>query len=77
MFKGGKTRVFWWGMIIFGLSLFGLFNSLWSMFINGYSGTWRYLVPYIFGSLVFLFIGLYMMKSGTKSEQDKAHENSP
>jgi putative Mn2+ efflux pump MntP len=70
MFKGEKTRVFWWGLIIFGLALVGLFTFLWYLFVLNYAyySDWRYYVPYIFGCVVFLLIGLFMMISGVKKE---------
>lgn len=67
MFNGEKTRVFWWGLVIFGVALIGLFSFLWYYFVlNSYGSDWRYYVPFIFGDLVFLLIGFYMMKSGVK-----------
>ena len=68
MFNGEKTRVFWWGLVIFGVTLIGLFSFLWSYFVldNSFGSDWRYYVPFIFGDLMFLLIGFYMMKSGVK-----------
>ena len=69
MFKGEKTRVFWWGLIIFGLALIGLFGFLWYLFVlNFYPIDWRYYVPFLFGDVVFLLIGFYMLISGVKKE---------
>ena len=69
MFKGEKTRVFWWGLIIFGLALIGLFGFLWYSFVlNYYLLDWRYYVPFLFGDVVFLLIGYYMLMSGVKKE---------
>jgi hypothetical protein len=33
--------------------------------------TWKYLTPPVIGSVVFILIGLYMMKSGAKIEEEK------
>lgn len=72
MFKGEKTRVFWWGLLILGISVVELFTVFWYTFVTwspyGYIG-WRALGPPIFGGVVFLFIGLYMMSSGVKKEK--------
>jgi len=70
MFKGEKTRVFWWGLVIFGVTLIGLFSFLWYYFVldHIYGSDWRYYVPFIFGDVVFLLIGFYMMMSGVKKE---------
>jgi len=68
MFKGEKSGVFWWGLIIFGLAVSALFIVLWYMFIfdSSYYSSWRFFAPWIFAGAVFLLIGFYMMKSGTK-----------
>jgi xanthine/uracil permease len=70
-----KKRVFWWGLIIFGLAISLLFTALWYMFIFSYGSdySWRLFAPLIFSSVVFLLIGLYMMKSGVKTaKEDKS-----
>lgn len=72
MFKGEKTKVFWWGLIIFGLALVELFGALWYLFAIDYSyyyATWRFFAPWIFGGAVFLLIGFYMMRSGVEKEE--------
>jgi putative Mn2+ efflux pump MntP len=69
VFEGRKTGIFWWGLIFVALSVCVLFATLWSnLVLNTYSVDWRYLMPYIFGGVVFLLVGLYMMKSGVKKE---------
>jgi len=68
MFAGRRTRIFWLGLIICALSICVLFNILWySLVLMAYSD-WRYLMPFIFSGVVFLLVGLYMMKSGVKKE---------
>lgn len=68
MFEGEKTLVFWFGLIILGLASVGLFAILWMIAIwNGYMDQLTMLkqaVPVIVGGIVFVLIGLYMMKSG-------------
>jgi hypothetical protein len=66
MFKGRKTGVFWRGLILFGMSITVLFFSAWPR--SSIFG-WGFLAPLIFGSVVFMFIGLYMMKSGVVEEE--------
>ena len=74
MFEGEKTLVFWIGLIILGLASVGLFGILWMMAVwNGYLDRFTMLkqaVPVIVGGVVFILIGLYMMKSGVKKKED-------
>ena len=73
MFEGEKTYVFWIGLIILGLASVGLFGILWMMAIwNGYIDRFRMVtqaVPVIVGGMVFIVIGLYMMKSGVQKSE--------
>ncbi len=73
MFKGEKTWVFWVGLVMMALAFLGLFQMLWSLSMYSYysSDYWRSMVPIIVGAIVFIMIGLYMMKSGVKKEQGK------
>ena len=70
MFEGEKTIVFWIGLIILGLASVGLFGIFWMIAIwDGYIDRFymlRQAVPVIVGGVVFIIIGLYMMKSGVK-----------
>lgn len=70
MFEGEKTFVFWTGLIILGLASVALFGILWMLAIwNGYGDRFimlRQAVPIIVGGVVFVLIGLYMMKSGVE-----------
>ena len=70
MFEGEKTFVFWIGLIILGLASVVLFGILWMIAIwDGYINRFTMLeqaVPVIVGPVVFILIGLYMMKSGVK-----------
>ena len=75
MFEGEKTYAFWLGLIILGLASIALFSVLWyslltvQPYVASYS-YWRSMVPPVVGALVFLLIGLYMMKSGTKKKEE-------
>jgi len=70
VFEGEKTFVFWIGLIILGLASVVLFGILWMIAIwDGYINRFTMLeqaVPVIVGPVVFILIGLYMMKSGVK-----------
>ena len=70
-FKGEKTWIFWIGLIILGLTSVTLFSILWyALAIGGYwPDYWRTLVPPVVGAVVFILIGLYMMRSGTKRQE--------
>jgi len=70
VFEGEKTTVFWVGLILLGLASVSLFGILWIISVwNGYVDRFnmlKWFVPFIVGSLVFMLIGFYMMKSGVK-----------
>ena len=72
LFKGEKTLLFWAGLLILGFASWFLFGTVWS--IRSYSSTnldqyFQYSIPFVVGAVVFILIGLYMMKSGVKREQ--------
>lgn len=73
MFEGEKTYVFWIGLIILALASVGLFGILWMIAVwNVYMDRLTMLkqaVPVIVGGVVFILIGLFMMKSGVKREE--------
>ena len=75
MFQGEKRALFWIGLIILALASIILFALLWqfafiewNQYVTWNDVTWmvRSSVPLIVGAVVFIFIGLYMMKSGVK-----------
>jgi len=68
MFEGEKTLVFWVGLILLGLASVGLFAILWSYIVYPSEYYLRSSVPVIVGGIVFILIGLYMMKSGAERE---------
>jgi hypothetical protein len=84
MFQGEKTNLFWVGLLLFGVSLLGFFAAVWSVVTSylaylssnpSYYGSsypftiWMGLVPIVVGGVIFMAIGLYMMKSGVKKTQ--------
>jgi len=74
VFEGEKSFVFWIGLIILGLSSVGLFGILWMIVVwDGYMDRFymlRQAVPVIVGAVVFILIGLYMMKSSVKRKAE-------
>ncbi len=75
MFEGEKTYVFWLGLIILGLASIALFSVLWYPAMSAQPQApvdyyLRLLVPPIAGAIVFILIGLYMMKSGTRKKEE-------
>ena len=70
MFEGEKTFVFWIGLILLALASVTLFGIFWMVTVVMYPANrmefLKGLVPLIVGGIVFVLIGLYMMKSGVK-----------
>ena len=70
MFEGEKQTLFWLGLTILGFASILLFTTLCDfVFLEWYqtmSEVLKHKGPYVFGAVVFILIGLYMMKSGTK-----------
>jgi putative Mn2+ efflux pump MntP len=70
-----KTPLFWAGLIILSLASVVLFTVIWTL--RGYSSTNLNLfiqqyIPLFVGAIVFILIGLFMMKSGIRSPQPQA-----
>ena len=70
LFAGEKRGLFWAGLVILGLATTVLFAVLWQFaFVEWYHDvSWmiRQSFPIVFGAVIFVLIGLYMMKSGAK-----------
>jgi hypothetical protein len=78
VFEGEKTVPFWAGLVIFGFSLYFFVTAIWQIiyysffyqtYINPNSFRLTFLqstVPMIIGGIIFMSIGLYMMKLGAK-----------
>ncbi len=66
MFEGEKTAIFYTGLFIFGGSLFGLFSTVWFIFVIDSRSSWKILTPFAFGSAVFMIIGFYLMTIGVR-----------
>ena len=71
MFEGAKTFIFWIGLIILALASTLLFTILWYTAVNPYTQWWKYTVPPVIGSIIFILIGFYMMKSGIETQEVK------
>ena len=78
MFKGEKTLVFWVGLLVFGYSLSQFCFVIWfTIYINviyprvspNYSLVLEAGIPSIISGVIFVIIGLYMIKKGVKQEQ--------
>jgi ABC-type dipeptide/oligopeptide/nickel transport system permease component len=68
--KGEKTSVFWAGLLIVSFASWVVFASIWSelQFANWWDAIIHYSLPFIIGAVIFIPIGLVMMKSGAKKE---------
>jgi predicted membrane protein len=74
LFEGEKSSLFWAGLIILSLASVILFSVIWSyrsyasLLYNSFGNFFLNSFPLILGAIVFILIGLYMMKSGVKKE---------
>lgn len=77
MFKGEKTSIFWVGLVTLSLASLILFSILWFMVFTISAASpyinidyyWKALFPPVVGAVVFILVGLYMMRSGVKKEK--------
>jgi putative Mn2+ efflux pump MntP len=91
MFNGEKTNLFWLGLIILGFASLVVFTAIWQNIVSylnylsyssqypssySYYNVWSY-VPIVVGGIIFMLIGLYMMKSGVKKEQASQSQSKP
>lgn len=70
MFEGEKTRIFWYGLVFSAISVCILFTVFWYTLAISTGLSLVYLGPEVFGGIVFLLVGLYMMKNGTKKKEE-------
>jgi hypothetical protein len=68
MFEGEKQVLFWVGLIILALASIIIFGNLWPIVFDPSDVYWVFRNSFhlIVGGVVFIFIGLYMMKAGIK-----------
>jgi putative Mn2+ efflux pump MntP len=75
LFEGDKTPLFWAGLVILSLASVVLFSVFWSyrsyasILYNNFNIFIIDNLPPIVGAIIFILIGLYMMKSGVKKSQ--------
>jgi len=62
-------KTFWAGLIILSLSFLVLFQEVWFAYWNSYSSFWMSSVPVFVGTIVFVFLGFIMMRSGLKKHR--------
>jgi len=70
LFEGEKTYLFWAGLLVLSLASVVMFSVLWE--VRHYavlSQGLEFNVPPMVGAIVFILIGLFMMKSGVKKNQ--------
>lgn len=65
-----RSMVFWAGVILFCLAFIALFQIVWMVTVVMYPANraefTKGLVPLIVGSIIFMVVGIAMMKSGHK-----------
>ncbi len=74
MFEGEKTAVYWLGLVVFGYAIYQFCSAGWFIFaysryqsyvsIELYPAVLNTIVPPIIGGIIFLIIGLYIMREG-------------
>jgi uncharacterized membrane protein YhdT len=76
VFEGEKTWVFWLGLIILASASVSLFSLVWYTVLYAVRYNQYYVgfpvdyeVPIIVGVVVFILVGWYMMKSGTRKQR--------
>jgi len=70
LFEGEKTYLFWAGLLVLSLASVVMFSVLWE--VRHYavlSQGLEFNVPPMVGAIVFILIGLFMMKSGIKKNK--------
>jgi len=70
--EGEKSMVFWVGLIIFSMASVVLFGVLWMVAVVMHPASrfefLKGLVPLIVGGIVFVIIGICMMRSAVKKQ---------
>ncbi len=79
MFKGEKTAIFWLGLVVFGYAIYNFFESGWQTYLNydvrtefGLVYNLRFMLPSLVMGLIFLSIGLTIMRAGIRKDKPEA-----
>ena len=78
MFEGEKTAIFWLGLVVFGYSIYEFFVAGWQTFLMnpdfGFSYKLQVAFPPIVGGIIFIIIGLLIMKAGIRKNNQQTQE---
>ena len=61
-----RDKTFWVGLVILSLSFLVLFQEVWYVYWSSYGSFWMSSVPVVVGTIVFVFLGFAMMRSGLR-----------
>jgi putative Mn2+ efflux pump MntP len=66
-----REKTFWAGLIILSLSSLVLFQEVWNAwsFSMYYNSWWMFSFPVVVGTIVFIFLGFTMMRSGLRKDR--------
>jgi putative Mn2+ efflux pump MntP len=66
-----REKIFWAGLTILSLSSLVLFQEVWNAwrFSMYYSSWWMFSFPVVVGTIVFIFLGFTMMRSGLRKDR--------
>jgi putative Mn2+ efflux pump MntP len=66
-----RKKIFWAGLFILSLSSLVLFQEVWNACLPSvfYSSWWMFHIPFVVGTLVFIFVGFAMMRSGLRKDR--------
>jgi putative Mn2+ efflux pump MntP len=66
-----REKTFWAGLFILSLSSLVLFQEVWNAWRSSiyYSSWWAFDFPVVVGTIVFIFVGFAMMRSGLRKDR--------
>ncbi len=78
LFRGEKTAVFWLGLVVFGYSVYEFCVAGWQTFVLnpefGLTYELQLVFPPIVGGIIFIIIGLLIMKAGIRKNNQQTQE---